>query len=176
MVEKWSVLELVCVPYILYVQPDWSGKVSTKYILGNLIDNGYFLSFSFFFWAGGWVLFCTVVKNFCSEDHFYRKKFLNYFLKILGLLNPSVADGARHVLGLASAVAFFFFFFPCAGSVRSSTDPDRTLSDLAEQKNRWPNPGGARPLLAGAPPPVGPALSPSSTRLFSICRKRFGGA
>lgn len=53
MVEKWSVLELVCVAYILYMQPDWSGKVSTKYILGNLIDNGYFLFFFFlFFWGG----------------------------------------------------------------------------------------------------------------------------
>lgn len=106
MVEKWSGLWNWFVSHILYMQPDWSGKVSTKYILGNLIDNGYFLFFFFLFFGGG-VLFCTVVKYFCSEGHFYRKVF-KLFKKILGLLNPSVADGAQHVLGLASAVAFFF--------------------------------------------------------------------
>lgn len=47
-------MELVCVSYTLYMQPDWSGKVSTKYILGNLIDSGYFLFFFFFFLGGGY--------------------------------------------------------------------------------------------------------------------------
>ena len=74
MVEKWSVLELVCVPYILYVQPDWSGKVSTKYILGNLIDNGYFLSFSFFFWGRGYYS-AQLLRIFAVRIIFTEKSF-----------------------------------------------------------------------------------------------------
>ena len=114
-------------------------------------DWQWLLPFFFFLFLGEGVLFCTVVKNFCSEDHFYRKKFLNYFLKILGLLNPSVADGARHVLGLASAVAFFFFFLSFH-ELEASGLPQTPTGLFRTWQNRrigGPTPAAPAPSLLG---------------------------
>lgn len=92
----------------------------------------------------------------------FTEKFLNYFKKILGLLNPSVADGAQHVLGLASAVAFFFFFHELEASslpqnpIRLFLD---SFSDLAELKNPWP--------IARRRPPL-PRWGPASCRAGSL--------
>ena len=137
--------------HILYMQPDWSGKVSTKYILGNLIDNGYFLFFFFLFFGTGYYS-ALLLSIFAVRIIFTEKKFLNYFKKILGLLNPSVADGAQHVLGLASAVAFFFFFSMSWKLPVFHRPLSDSFSDLAELKNRWPIPRRRPP-----PPRCGPA-------------------
>lgn len=79
MVEKWSGLWNWFVSHILYMQPDWSGKVSTKYILGNLIDNGYFLFFFFLFFGGGY--YSALLLSIFAVRVIFTEKFLNYLKK-----------------------------------------------------------------------------------------------
>lgn len=69
-----------------------------------------FFSFSFFFFGTGYYS-ALLLSIFAVRITFTEKSFKIIKKKILGLLNPSVADGAQHVLGLASAVGFFLFFF-----------------------------------------------------------------
>ena len=110
-----------------------------------------FFSFSFFFFGTGYYS-ALLLSIFAVRITFTEKSFKIIKKKILGLLNPSVADGAQHVLGLASAVGFFLFFSMSWKLPVFNRPLSDSFSDLAELKNPWPIPRRRPP-----PPRCGPA-------------------
>lgn len=143
-----------------YKQQTGLEELSTKYFLGSLVYSGSFSFFPFFF------VFCSFV--FFAVRIIFTEKKLFYFIFYLRAVE-SISSERDPTRARFCWLGVFFTSWMLAVPASPLSSRRHHSAGLA--------PTGSRALLAVAPPPpVWPAPLPSLRPLFSICRKRLGGA